>query len=210
MSLYEPDPQPVGLREQKKRQTKLELCRSARRLVLERGLDATTVDDIARAAGVSSRTFFNYYETKLDAIVGPVSEIGTEQARAVFIGGGPTGALVEDLAHLFAAGYEPESQLREDISVIKKIIDAEPRVIAGFMAFGARHESAVTDLLSARVGPDLTPEFASLTAVLMLMLTMRAALSMGGDPNRSLADALHDYCAMAARLFAPAEDGRRE
>ncbi|WP_216896297.1 TetR/AcrR family transcriptional regulator [Nocardia alni] len=203
MSLLEDDPRPVGLREQKKRQTRLELCRAARTLVLERGLDATTVEDVALAAGVSPRTFFNYYESKLDAVVGPVGDIGTPRTREQFIAGGPTGVLIEDLSQLFAAGLESENQVLEDISVIKELVQAEPRVIAAFAASGARHESAVSELLYARMGDDFTPEFASLTAALMSALTMRAALSLGGDRNRSLVDALHEHRAMAARLFAP-------
>ncbi|WP_306361488.1 helix-turn-helix domain-containing protein [Nocardia sp. CC227C] len=59
---------------------------AARRLAAEQGLDATTTDDIAKAVGVSPRTFFNYYETKLDAVVGPVGEIGTPEARTEFVG----------------------------------------------------------------------------------------------------------------------------
>ncbi len=212
MSLFEDEVRPVGLREQKKRQTRLELCRAARALVLERGLDATTVEDVALAAGVSPRTFFNYYETKLDAVVGPVGDIGTPRMREQFVAGGPAGVLIEDLSELFAAGFEPESAVLEDISVIKQIVQAEPRVIAAFAASGARHESAVSELLSARMGEDFTPEFASLTAALMSTVTMRAALSLDGDRNRSLVAALHEHCAMAARLFAPTHEnteGRR-
>lgn len=39
-------------------------------LVLEKGLAATTVDAIAAAAGVSRRSFFNYFPTKEDAVLG--------------------------------------------------------------------------------------------------------------------------------------------
>ena len=41
---------------------------AALRLMSERGYDATSTDDIARAAGVSPRTFFNYFASK-DAVV---------------------------------------------------------------------------------------------------------------------------------------------
>jgi len=43
---------------------------SAVRLVLEHGLDAVTVDMICEASGISQRTFFNHFPTKLAAIVG--------------------------------------------------------------------------------------------------------------------------------------------
>ena len=65
-----PSPGPCGLREQKKRQTRRELHHAVLQLILDEGLDNLTVDRIAAAAGVSSRTFFNYFPTKEAAILG--------------------------------------------------------------------------------------------------------------------------------------------
>ncbi|AUI57376.1 TetR/AcrR family transcriptional regulator [Amycolatopsis sp. BJA-103] len=63
-------PEPVkGLRERKRLETHRALATTAVRLVAERGLDQVTVEDISAAAGVSSRTFFNYFASKEDAVV---------------------------------------------------------------------------------------------------------------------------------------------
>ena len=62
------DPPATAKRAARHRATDLALRRAALRLIEERGYEATRTDDIARAAGVSPRTFFNYFPTK-EAVV---------------------------------------------------------------------------------------------------------------------------------------------
>jgi AcrR family transcriptional regulator len=59
-----------GLRERKKAETRRALSSAALRLAQELGPDGVTVEAIAEASGVSTRTFFNYFSSKDDAIVG--------------------------------------------------------------------------------------------------------------------------------------------
>jgi AcrR family transcriptional regulator len=69
--LAEPGPepgQPAGLRERKKLATRKALGIAAMHLAVERGLDSVHVDDIAGRAGVSPRTFNNYFSSKYEAI----------------------------------------------------------------------------------------------------------------------------------------------
>jgi AcrR family transcriptional regulator len=56
-------------RERKKAQTRQRLQEQALRLFVERGYEATTVEQIAAAAGVSHMTFFRYFPTKEDAVL---------------------------------------------------------------------------------------------------------------------------------------------
>jgi AcrR family transcriptional regulator len=60
----------VGLRERKRAQTRRRLEEAAIGLALRDGLDKVTIDAISERADVSRRTFFNYFDSKDDAILG--------------------------------------------------------------------------------------------------------------------------------------------
>jgi AcrR family transcriptional regulator len=62
-----------GLRERKKQATREALREAALLLALERGPDNVRVDDIADAAGVSPRTYNNYFSSREQAIVAAVT-----------------------------------------------------------------------------------------------------------------------------------------
>ncbi|MEU8232825.1 TetR family transcriptional regulator [Actinoplanes sp. NPDC048967] len=59
------------VRERKKRETWRLVHAAALRLMTERGFDAVSVDDIVAAAGISRRTFFNYFAGKESVVFDP-------------------------------------------------------------------------------------------------------------------------------------------
>jgi AcrR family transcriptional regulator len=63
------EPEAVGLRERKKARTRRAIQEQAMRLFLAKGYAATTVQEIAAAAGVSHMTFFRYFPTKEDVVL---------------------------------------------------------------------------------------------------------------------------------------------
>src|SRR5437588_9269776 len=63
----------AGLREKKKQATREALRAAALRLALERGPDHVRVDEIAEAAGVSPRTYNNYFSSREQAIVAAIT-----------------------------------------------------------------------------------------------------------------------------------------
>jgi AcrR family transcriptional regulator len=103
--------QVVGTREAKKLVTRRSMVDAAARLFAERGVDGTTMDDIARAAGTSRTSVFNYFGYKemilceigaryVEELAGSMLSVARRSARQRLI----------DLADLVAelANREPE------------------------------------------------------------------------------------------------------
>lgn len=64
------DEQNLGLRERKRIETRRELEAATITLIMRDGLEQTTIEAISERANVSPRTFFNYFDSKEEAVMG--------------------------------------------------------------------------------------------------------------------------------------------
>jgi AcrR family transcriptional regulator len=151
---------PVSLRERKKLATRRLLRRAALDLVAERGLANVTVEDIAEAADVSPRTFFNYFPSKEAALFGGDPERAVELRERVATGAPGRSALdalrvvlaqdSEEMAdELRSLGGDPADWLRR-----MKMARTDPHVRAAHAAQMAMIERAIAEGLAARLGTD--------------------------------------------------------
>lgn len=147
---------------------------TAQRLVDERGLDGFTMDDLAAALDVSRRTLFNYYPTKVDAVLGPEPVLDDEH-WATFVAGGPHGDLVEDLIVLAGHVLQDKDLTREEMALGRRIMLAEPRLLAAVHERMALASADLGQLLVERTGHKTDLATAQLI-VRVLAATFEAAL----------------------------------
>lgn len=137
----------VPLRERKRRETWLALHGAAADLVRERGLNHATVDEIAERAGVSPRTFFNYFATKEEAVLGLRAPVLSEQTLHEFRTGGP-GLVLERVVRLLLAVLR--STMHESVSLDERrdLVRAHPELRERVAAHTAEAETVVSGLLT--------------------------------------------------------------
>jgi AcrR family transcriptional regulator len=75
------DSQPMRLRERKKRLVQATIEETALRLFQQQGYEQTSIQDIANAVLMSSRTFFRYFASKEDVLLEPMHAIQSEGLR---------------------------------------------------------------------------------------------------------------------------------
>lgn len=146
-----------GLRERKRRATRRAILLAAITVVREKGLEAATVDEIARIADVSPRTFFNYFSSKEEAIVGDGPELPDDEFINVFVH--DRGPILPGIANLFRSVATPALQDQEIILARRAITKENPELGARRWASIHRFENHVTEVVARRLA-DETPALA--------------------------------------------------
>jgi mycofactocin system transcriptional regulator len=136
-----------------------ELERVAIALFAEGGFDRTTVDDIARAAGIGRRTFFRYFESKNDVIWGEFDE-QLARMRAAFAALPDGITLMEGIRRVVV---EVNRYGRDDLTDLHRrmsLIAATPALRAHSTLRYDAWRGAVADYVARRLGQastDLLP-----------------------------------------------------
>ncbi|HEX8095032.1 TetR/AcrR family transcriptional regulator [Jatrophihabitans sp.] len=116
----------LGLREQHKRRTRDAIGAAAMSLFFEHGYDSVTVADVARLAGVSVATVFNYFDTKEDLFFDEVEPLQAALAAAVRNcppGASVLRALQEQVVYQLTAGRS-DADAEEVVSFHAAIVDS--------------------------------------------------------------------------------------
>ena len=195
----------TGLRERKKQETRQGLRSAALRLTAERGLDRVTVEDIAQVADVSVRTFFNYFPSKEEAVIGAEPE-SMEQIKAL-ISARPVDE--EPFLSLHAVFGEMAKGLVDarDVHVMRRKVVAEnpsllPRQVAAFVEF----ERILVQAITERTTPDPSSDADSALVVAAAVAAMRVSVDLwiAADGATELSDLLdRAFNRLAVGLVSP-------
>lgn len=138
---------PLGLRERKRAQTRHRLEEAAVGLALRDGLDKVTIDAISERADVSPRTFFNYFDSKEDAILGVRPPDVTDEVLSAHLVRYDGADLIESLVGLLVTVMGPmiaDSAFRE---TRMQVVRQNPHLLDGLMT----RMAGITEQLTAAV-----------------------------------------------------------
>ncbi|AXH95490.1 TetR/AcrR family transcriptional regulator [Ornithinimicrobium avium] len=146
--------------------TRSRLQAAALRLFSEQGYDATTVEQIAREAGVSHMTFFRHFPTK-DAVV---LEDGFDPAIAAAVAAAPSRLppLARVCAGLRAALTHVDLPAQEEVRLRVRIAAEHPVLRAGTYAATETTQEAIVEVLVAGGASPFEARVASAAALAAL------------------------------------------
>jgi AcrR family transcriptional regulator len=196
----------VGLRERKKQETRAALSWAAIRLIVERGYDRVLVEDIATEAGVSPRTFNNYFGSKAEAVAS--RHLDRVQRVADSLRERPADEpLWEAITHAMLEQHEPGPEVtahpRPDrlawAAGIKLMLEV-PAIQAETLRAGAQSASAVAAAVGERTGTDpgndLYPNLVAATVLAAQDVASQAFIAGAGPTIDALiTDALRQIAA---------------
>ena len=198
-------------RDRKKHATRRALQVAALELVAERGYAQVTVEEIAEAADVSPRTFFNYFSTKEAAVLGEDPE-QVDELRAAILGR-PAGEApfdtvcvvlrehAMDIARDVGGSGDTAAWLRR-----MKAVHAEPQLRAAHVARMAAFERVVAEAIAERVGtnPDIDPFPSLLASTTMAAVRVTLGLWARRGGTGSIGDAMTSAFALLGSGLARA------
>jgi AcrR family transcriptional regulator len=138
-----------GLRERKRAETHARIQSEGIRLFVEKGFEATTLDEVAAAADVSRRTLLNYFGSKEEIVFSAKAEI--PQLIADAVAARPAGEPLLDMVENALLDLAQRHQT-EQARAITVLIGATPSLQAGDQAKYERIERLLAQTLAAKKG----------------------------------------------------------
>lgn len=150
----ETDATEPGLRERKRRATRRAIQLAVLTLVAERGLENVTIDEVSRVADVSPRTFFNYFSSKEEALLGDAPQLPDGEALDRFTSGLSGESLLDGLEQVLIEASERSMDDAEMVQLRMNLVKGYPQLFALRMATLRTFEDQVAALVAQRIRHD--------------------------------------------------------
>ncbi|MCP2335401.1 GNAT family N-acetyltransferase [Actinomadura rupiterrae] len=184
----------LGLRERTRRAVRRELADLALGMFVQRGYDATTVEDIAAAGGLSKRSFFRYFPAKEDVLLGDVEEFAEQIAGE--IRSRPGGEDPWDTLRLVLREWEPRIHTARNRLDALRLVDTTPSLRARLHQKRDELRALISAALLVRPGTALDAFTADL-------LTAAACAAVDAATREWLrSDGTRDHAALIDQAFA--------
>ncbi|WKK70517.1 helix-turn-helix domain-containing protein [Rathayibacter oskolensis] len=139
------------------RERRAQLGARARELAVERGLSGFTIDELCEDVGVSRRTFFNYFPTKEQAVLGrPEEGLEGEVLERFLAGGGAPGALsatlLDGLVDLAVGHFEGIGLTPDGAQQLFALLEREPKLFTALMQAGSERDRLLERFSAEREG----------------------------------------------------------
>jgi AcrR family transcriptional regulator len=205
-----------GLRERKKQRTRQLIADTARRLFAERGFEAVTVAEVARAAEVAEKTVFNYFPTKEDLFYSRLEAFQEEILSAVRTRKPGQTVLAAFRAFLLqprgafdleASGGDEEAT--RQLQTMSRVITASPALLARERQVYDQYATALATLIADETGSPGAEVTAGAVASALLgvhraLLAYSRERTLAGAPASQVASEVR---AQAEQAFAQLEHG---
>lgn len=185
---------PEGLRDRTRRAVRAELAEVAVDLFARQGFEATTVDEIARAAGLTKRSFFRYFPTKEDVVFEGIDVTG--ERVVADLEARPAGEDPWKSLHHVLRDWQEEIHRSERAATALRLIEANPALGGRLHQRRAEWRQQVSRALQARPGAGID----AYTADLLTNAAAAVLDAVAGEWLRS--DGAADRSALLERGFA--------
>ena len=191
----------------KMRRTRIAITEHARKLTAEHGLGGFTVETLCEQVGISRRTFFNYFPSKTEAVIGTPSDPLESDAVQRFVAAGtrsgqisPT--LLDEMVEVAIEMMDEVFDVAGTITHVNQIIAREPAFMEKFLSDSEEIHRQFAALIAEREGlaPD-DPRVGLAIQVLGAMLHSTAHAFFDARSTGSIGPRLRDTLARTRELF---------
>lgn len=175
--------------------TRTSITRHCRELTAEFGFNGFTIEQVCERVGISRRTFFNYFPSKIDAVFGHDADAMPEGIIERFMAARPAGitgispTLLADLVDMVIERLSFDETEIVSTHGFFSVAHREPELLQHMVQAGPKKDAEFRELIASREGVDpQDPLLSSLLHILKHTTLQAIEAYVEGSGERSLTE----------------------